>query len=171
LRDRPTGIDDTCRVSSSYVAVIGASEASDTELAYAIRVGTLLAQADAILISGGLGGVMRASCKAAVENGGLTVGLLPGRDRRDGNEFLTVALPTGLGELRNGLVVGAADAVIAIGGGWGTLSEIALAMRGRRPLVALHSWDVKPPGEIDQHITRVDSPEEAVEMALGMYAS
>jgi uncharacterized protein (TIGR00725 family) len=158
-------------VSSTYVAVIGASEASDTELAYAIRVGMLLAQADAILISGGMEGVMRASCQAAVENGGVTVGLLPGRDRRDGNEFLTVALPTGMGELRNGLVVGAADAVIAIGGGWGTLSEIALAMRGKRPLVALHSWDVTPPGEIDQHIVRVESPEEAVEVALTLIAS
>ena len=84
-----------------------------------------------MLVCGGLGGVMEAACRGARSRGGMTVGLLPGTDRDDANGWVVLALPTGLGEARNALVVRAADAVVAIGGGWGTLSEIALALRRR----------------------------------------
>jgi uncharacterized protein (TIGR00725 family) len=136
----------------------------------ASRIGALLAQAGAVLISGGQGGVMRASCEAALSNGGLTVGILPSGDRAESNPFLTIALPTGLGQLRNGLVVSAADAVIAIGGGWGTLSEIALAMRAEKPVVTLHSWTADSPNQSDRLVTIAQSPEDAVRLALTLSA-
>jgi uncharacterized protein (TIGR00725 family) len=151
-----------------YVAIIGSGEADAVEVAIAARVGELLADAGAVVVSGGLGGVMAASCEAAFRRGGTTVGLLPGNDRTAGNAFLTVALPTGLGELRNGLVVGVADAVIAIGGGWGTLNEIALAMRVGKPLVAIESWDVESPHQSVPPITVAGSPEDAVRLVLSM---
>jgi uncharacterized protein (TIGR00725 family) len=130
------------------------------------RVGALLAEAGAILISGGLGGVMSASCKGAAGRGGQTIGLLPGWDRTDGNPYLTVSLPTGLHELRNGLVIGTSDGAIAIGGGWGTLSEVALAMRTGKPLVAIRSWVVTSPEGPQQALSVVDTPEEAVREVL-----
>jgi len=97
------------------------------------------------LVSGGLGGVMAAASEGASSRGGLTIGLLPGRDRTAGNPHLSAVLPTGLGELRNGLVVGVSDAVIAIGGSWGTLSEIALAMRTGKPTVVIGGWVLTDP--------------------------
>ena len=152
-----------------YVAVIGSGEATEIEASLAGRVGVLLADAGAVVISGGLGGVMRASCEAAFHRGGTTVGLLPGSDRTAGNPFLTVALSTGLGELRNGLVVAVADAIIAVGGGWGTLNEIALAMRVGKPLVAIQSWDVESPAHQSvQPLAVAHSPEEAVRLVLAM---
>lgn len=150
------------------VAVIGPAEASVTELDAARRVGAALARAGATLVSGGLGGVMSASCEGAMSAGGTTVGLLPGHHRADGNQFLTVALPTGLGQLRNGLVVGAADGVIAVGGGWGTLSEIALAMRTGTPLVALNSWTVRSPDGTAGPLATATSPEAAVDLLMSM---
>ena len=123
-----------------YIGVIGASEAGDPELELAREVGAGLAGAGAVLVCGGLGGVMAAACSGAKRHGGLTVGVLPGCDRSEANTDVDVALPTGLGELRNGLVVRFSDALIAVGGGWGTLSEIAFAMRTRRPVIALPAW-------------------------------
>lgn len=111
------------------------------ELDLACAVGRGLASAGAVLLCGGLEGVMEAACEGAHAAGGLTVGLLAGDDRSAANPYVGVALATGLGELRNGLIVRASDAVIAIGGGWGTLSEIAFAMRTGRPVVALSSWE------------------------------
>ena len=105
------------------------------------EVGTLLARRDAVIVCGGLGGVMAAVCEGARREGGDSVGLLPG-DRRDvANPHLTIALPTGLGELRNGLVIRASETVICIGRSWGTLSEVALALRLGRRVTFLHSWD------------------------------
>jgi uncharacterized protein (TIGR00725 family) len=124
-----------------------------------------------IVVSGGLGGVMRASCEAAFNNGGTTVGILPGGERLEGNAFLSISVPTGLGQLRNGLVVNAADAAIAIGGGWGTLSEIALAMRAGKPVVGLHTWAVQSPHRSDRPIAAADSAAEAVRLALSMIDS
>jgi len=155
-----------------YVAVVGPSAASADELVSAERVGALLAERDAIIVCGGHGGVMEAVCKGAARNGGQTIGLLPGTERAVGNAYLGIALPTGLGELRNGLIVRVADAVIAVGGSWGTLSEIALAMRTGKPVVALGGWrmeritpdpDRAPdlPGPIS-----ADSPDHAVALTL-----
>jgi uncharacterized protein (TIGR00725 family) len=142
-----------------YVAVVGPADASEDELATADAVGRNLAEGGAVLVCGGLGGVMAAACRGARSAGGTTVGILPGHDRAAGNEWLTVAIPTGLGELRNGLVVRAADAVIAVGGAYGTLSEVALALKTGLPVIGVHTWDI-------DGIEPVDSPEEAVERAL-----
>jgi uncharacterized protein (TIGR00725 family) len=141
-----------------YVAVVGPGEAGEELRAIAHRVGELLADAGVVVVCGGLGGVMEAACRGAAEQGGLTVGLLPGRDRTAGNPYLAVALPTGLGELRNGLIVRAADVVIAVGGAYGTLSEIALALRTGVPVLGLGTWQI-------DGIQHVDSPEEAVARA------
>ena len=151
-----------------YVAVIGASDATETELDLAQAVGVLLAKAGVIVVSGGLGGVMRASCEAAFTNGGTTVGLLPGDERSAGNPFLSISVPTGLGQLRNGLVANVADAVIAIGGGWGTLSEIALAMRAGKPVIGLHTWGPQSPDPSDRLTALAGSAAEAVRLALSM---
>ena len=155
-----------------YIAVIGPSAASADELVHAERVGVLLAERGAIVVCGGHGGVMEAVCKGAAQHGGQTIGLLPGTERASGNPYLGIALPTGLGELRNGLIVRAADAVIAVGGSWGTLSEIALAVRTGKPVVALGDWRM---GRIAPEPDRsadlpgpipADSPEHAVALAL-----
>jgi uncharacterized protein (TIGR00725 family) len=146
---------------SRYVAVIGPGEgATQEDLADAYRAGTLLAQAGSIVVTGGLGGVMAAAARGVRDAGGVTVGLLPSSDRADGDPAHTVLLPTGLGELRNGLVVRAADAVLAIGGSWGTLSEVALAVRAGTPVVALRGWDlpaagVQPARDVEDAIARV----------------
>jgi uncharacterized protein (TIGR00725 family) len=145
-----------------YVAVVGPGDtASEQDVASAREVGALLADAGATVLTGGLGGVMAAATQAANEHGGLTVALLPGDDR--GGCPATVAIPTGLGELRNGLLVRAADAVIAVGGSWGTLSEIALAMRTGVRVVVLDGWDVSGPLHAP---LRAGSPAEAVGYAL-----
>ena len=108
---------------------------------------------------GGLGGVMEAACRGAKDAGGTTVGILPGSDRAAANRFVDVAVATGLGEARNALVVRAADAVIAIGGGYGTLSEIALALKAGKRVVGLDTWDV-------EGVEAADSPDAAVEAVL-----
>ena len=138
-----------------YVAVVGPGDASPAELESAELIGRGIAQAGDVLVCGGLGGVMAAACRGAVSAGGMTVGILPGSDRSAGNEWLTVAIPTGLGELRNGLVVRAADAVIAVGGAYGTLSEVALALKTGVPVIGLRTWEI-------EGIEVVDSPERAV---------
>lgn len=108
-----------------------------------MEVGRLLADAGALVIGGGLGGVNEAAARGAAERGGTTIGLLPGDDRSAAAEHLSIALPTGLGQGRNLLIVTAADSVIAIGRGWGTLSEIALARRLGKRVIALNTWDVE----------------------------
>lgn len=113
-----------------------------------------------MLVCGGLEGVMEAACRGAKEAGGTTIGILPGTDRGAANPFVDVAVPTGLGEARNALVVRAADALVAVGGGYGTLSEIALALKAGKPVVGLGTWDV-------DGVEAADSPEAAVETVLG----
>lgn len=153
----------TDRRSPAYVAVIGPGSAVSPQLlGQAHEVGRLLAVRGAVVLTGGLGGIMAAASRGAYEAGGTTVGLLPGPDRGDGNPYLTVALPTGLGELRNGLLVRSADAVVAVGCSWGTLSEIALAVRTGVPVAVIDCWDL-PDGEP----RRVTSAAEAVAAAFG----
>ena len=142
-----------------YVAVCGASEATGTQLEAAREVGQLLAESGAIVINGGLGGVSGASSEGAARAGGIVVGLLGDTDREGANPHLTIALPTGMGQARNVLIVTAAESVIAIGEGWGTLSEIAIARRLGRSVTALDSWSVKG-------LDVVKTPEEAVKRAL-----
>jgi uncharacterized protein (TIGR00725 family) len=128
----------------AYVAVVGPGEAAEQEvLDGAEVVGAQLARRGAVLVSGGLGGVMAAACRGAHDAGGMTLGILPGSDRAAANPWVTVAVATGLGELRNGLVVRAADAVIAIAGEYGTLSEIALALKAGKRVVGLGTWQIR----------------------------
>jgi uncharacterized protein (TIGR00725 family) len=131
-------------VGAPYVAVVGAGGggAGSGALADAEAVGAQLAQRGAVLVCGGLGGVMQAACRGARSHGGVTLGILPGEDRAAANPWVAVAVATGLGELRNGLVVRCSDAVIAIGGGLGTLSEIALALKAGTPVVGVRTWQI-----------------------------
>lgn len=120
------------------VAVIGGHHCSPGQSAAAEAVGRLLAQRGAIVVCGGLGGVMEAAARGARAAGGLTIGILPGDDPAAANPHIVVPLATGMGEMRNALIARAAHALIAIGGGWGTLSEIALARRIGKPVIGLH---------------------------------
>ncbi len=129
-----------------YVAVVGPSEPEDvTLLDLAREAGRLLAGRGHVVVTGGLGGVMAATAEGVAEAGGTAVALLPGSSRADASPGHGIVIPTGLGELRNGLVVRSADAVLAIGGAWGTLSEIALAVRTGVPVFAVRSWDLPDP--------------------------
>jgi uncharacterized protein (TIGR00725 family) len=122
----------------AIIAVIGGGTCSAEETALAEDVGRQLAERGAVVVCGGLGGVMEAVAKGAKSNGGTTVGILPGADPAAANPYIDVPLATGLGEMRNFLIVRGAQALIAIGGGIGTLSEIALAQRIGKPVVGLH---------------------------------
>jgi uncharacterized protein (TIGR00725 family) len=150
----------------AWIAIAGAGDAAPWELAAAEEAGAAVAAAGCGLVCGGLGGVMEAACRGARSRGGLTVGLLPGVDREAANGWVVVALPTGLGEARNALVVRAADAVVAIGGGWGTLSEIALALKAGVPVVGVGTWEPALSGAVVEGVVAVDGPREAVEEAL-----
>ena len=129
-------------------------------------VGRAVADAQAILVCGGLGGVMEAACRGARAGGGLTVGILPGHDRSDANPHVDVAIPTGLGEATNALVVRAADAVVAVAGEYGTLSEIALALQAGIPVVGLDTWELRRRGASDDGVVRATDAARAVELAV-----
>ena len=139
-----------------YVAVVGPADASPEQLGVAEEVGARLAAAGAVVVTGGLGGVMEAACRGARSSGGRTLGILPGEDRDAANDWVEIAVTTGLGELRNGLVVRASDALVAVGGGYGTLSEVALGLRVGRPVVGLGTWHV-------HGIEHVGTPSEAAD--------
>ena len=132
-----------------YVAVVGPSQPESLAVTEAAReAGRLLAERGAVVVTGGLGGVMAAAAEGADRAGGQAVALLPGTRREEASRGHTVVVPTGLGEMRNALVVRSADAVLAVGGGWGTLSEIALAVRAGVPVAAVESWDLPEPGVV-----------------------
>ena len=150
----------------AWIAVAGPGEAGMDELALAEEAGAAVAEARCGLVCGGLGGVMEAACRGARSRGGLTVGLLPGLDREAANGWVEVAIPTGLGEARNALVVRAADALVAIGGGWGTLSEIALALKAGLPVVGIGTWEPALRGEPAAAVVAADDPKLAVAEAL-----
>ena len=147
-----------------YVAVVGAGEPTPAQAQAAEEVGRGLAGEGAIVVTGGLGGVMAAASRGAASAGGQVVGILPGEDRAAANEWVQVALPTGLGELRNGLVVRAADVVVAVGGAYGTLSEIALALARGMPVVGLDTWGI-------EGVEVAESPPAAVARALALAAT
>ncbi len=142
------------------IAVCGAGDCEGEVAEFARRVGSGLAEAGVVVVCGGLGGVMEAACRGAAESGGITVGILPGARIRDANPFVKVALATNMGEARNAVIIHSADAVIAISGGYGTLSEIALAKKAGKPVISLMSWDIAP------DIVVAESPEDAVSLAL-----
>ena len=149
-----------------YVAVVGPADgARPVDLERAREVGRLLAEAEAVVLTGGHHGVMQAAAAGVADGAGVSIGLLPGPDRGEGAPEHTYLLPTGLGELRNGLLVRAADAVVAIGGSWGTLSEIALARRTGVPLVLVDPWDL--PDDVGRVVGDPGAAVEALEGALG----
>jgi len=153
-------------VSRPYVAVVGPSAGGSAELEAASEVGRLLADRGAVVVCGGLGGAMAAACRGAKGAGGVTLGILPGADRSVANRWVDVAVATGLGEARNAVVVRTADAVIAVAGAYGTLSEIALALAAGTPVIGLETWELARAGEVDAGIEQAGSPEEAVRLAL-----
>jgi uncharacterized protein (TIGR00725 family) len=156
------------RTRLRQVSVVGPRDADVAEEREAYEVGAGLARAGIIVITGGLGGVMAAACRGAVEAGGQTLGLLPGEDPASANPWLTAVLPTGLGEARDVLVVRASAIVVAIGGGWGTLVEVALALRSRIPVVSVGSWEPQPPPGHDDgaRVLPVADAQEAVAMLV-----
>jgi uncharacterized protein (TIGR00725 family) len=148
------------------VAIVGAADASTDELQAAETVGRLLAEAGAVVVCGGRGGVMEAACRGAVGQGGITVGLLPGSEASEGNRYLTIAMPTGMGQARNAILALSGEAIIAIGGGPGTLSEIGLALKAGKRVVGLGTWKMRDSRGHPAAIEAADSPAQAVTLAL-----
>jgi uncharacterized protein (TIGR00725 family) len=150
-------------VGTPYVAVIGASRATSEQESLAEAVGAGLGRGGAVVLTGGGPGVMAAASRGAAAAGATVVGILPGSDRDHANPWVTVALPTGVGELRNGLIVRACDCAIAVGGAYGTLSEIALALAQGVPVVGLETWAI-------DGVQAVPDAETAVARALELAA-
>jgi hypothetical protein len=151
-----------------FIAVIGGNQCSKEEAKLAEGVGRELARRGAILVCGGLGGVMEAACKGASLEGGLTIGILPGENPQAANPYVQIPIVTGIGYARNVAVVKSAQAVIAIGGNYGTLSEIAHALQSDIPVIGLNTWSLSRNGEPDESIIRAESPAEAVNKALSL---
>jgi uncharacterized protein (TIGR00725 family) len=153
------------------IGVIGPSEATAELCSLAEDVGRLIAEAGAILISGGGAGVMEAASKGAKSAGGITVGILPGTNENEANEYVDIPIMTGMGHGRNIINVWSSDAIIAIGGGYGTLSEIALALRTNKPVIGLSTWDFSVQGARElAHYLKVRTAKEAISAALELAA-
>ena len=161
------------------IAVCAPGEATDEELAAAEEVGRLLAARGCSLVCGGLGGAMAAACRGAKLAGGVTIGILPGYDEKAANRWIDHVVCTGLGQARNAVVAATGQALIALGGGFGTLSEVALGLRLGRPVVLLGGWapmlateEARAATErLDRPIATAATPAEAVDLALAALAS
>jgi uncharacterized protein (TIGR00725 family) len=154
---------------SRRIGVMGPAVCDARVAAQAREVGQRIARAGAILICGGRGGAMEAAAEGAHEAGGVTVGILPGTDPSDANPYVDIPIVTGMGDARNAVNILSSDAIIAVNGGFGTLSEIALALKSRRPVVALGSWSIlSPDGESPRGMVTAQSPEEAVARAIAL---
>jgi uncharacterized protein (TIGR00725 family) len=151
---------------SLYVGVAGASQPEPPLLDQAELLGRRLAEAGAVVVCGGGPGVMEAVCRGTQSAGGITIGLLPGLDRAEGNPHLTVSIPTGLGQGRNLLLVRSSNALIAVGGGFGTLSEIALALRTGTPVVGLATWSLHLDSRQVDAFPVAGTPDTAARLAL-----
>lgn len=158
---QPQG-DQKCR----FIAVIGGSQCSSEAAKLAEEVGRELVRRGIILICGGLGGVMEAACKGVDSEGGIAVGILPGSDRYAANPHVSIPIVTNMGYARNVIVVKSAQAVIAIDGSYGTLSEIAHALQSRIPVIGLNTWSLSLNGQIDDSIIPAQNAREAVEKAI-----
>lgn len=150
------------------IAVIGSAVCDEETAALARQVGGEIARRGAVVVCGGRGGVMEAACQGAKTAGGLTVGILPGFDSREANPYVDLSIVTGLGEARNAIVVRTAGAVVAIRGGYGTLSEIGLALKMGRPVVGLGTWDLYQGGRPAEAIVPAPTPVDAVELAMAL---
>ncbi len=149
-----------------FIAVIGGSQCSSKEAQLAEEVGRELAKQGAILVCGGLGGVMEAACKGAQAEGGITIGILPGESRQAANPYVQIPIATGIGYARNVAVVKSAQAVIAVGGSYGTLSEISHALQGGIPVIGLNTWSLSRNNQTDNSIISAQKPGEAVNKAI-----
>lgn len=149
-----------------HVAVCGPGTASPEHEEAAETIGRGLAEAGAVVVCGGVSGVMDAAARGARAGGGLAIGILPGRNRSDASEHLSAAVVSGMGEARNALVVRSADVVIAVDGEYGTLSEIALALKMGIPVVGLGTWRLSKDDGFTDPIVRVETTDEAVAEAL-----
>lgn len=143
------------------IAVLGGRVCDERTYQMAYAVGKKIAERGAVLLCGGRTGVMEAACRGAVEAGGLTIGILPGEDKSDANPWVKVILPSGIGVARNAIITRACDAAIAIGGKYGTLSEIAYCLQMDKPVCGLNSWP-----EV-AGFPQFENPEEAVNFAFG----
>jgi uncharacterized protein (TIGR00725 family) len=147
---------------SKTIAVIGARDCDKEMYRVSEELGYLLAKNGFVIICGGLGGVMEATCKGAKKYGGVTIGILPGSDPQDANSYVDTVIPTGMGISRNLIIIRAAAGVIAVNGGFGTLSELAFALQMQKPVVGLNTWDVS------DKIFSVATPQEAVSKISGL---
>jgi hypothetical protein len=150
------------------IAVVGSASCSSSIADLARAVGSEIARRGAVLVCGGRGGVMEAACRGAKEDGGTTVGILPGVDRREANRYIDIPIATGLGDARNAVVVRTADVVIAVSGGYGTLSEIGLALKMGKPVIGLATWELHRDGSEVTAIVRAATPAQAVELAVSL---
>jgi len=154
--------------TKKIIAVIGGEQPSSEEAKLAEEVGRELARQGAILVCGGLGGVMEAACRGASSEGGVTIGILPGNNPKAANPYVQIPIVTGIGYARNIIVVKSAQAVIAIDGSYGTLSEIAHARQSGIPVIGLNTWSFSINGQQDNSITLAQSPTEAVDKAMSL---
>lgn len=153
------------------IAVVGAGVCDDEVSAAAYEIGRAIAERGAILVTGGLTGVMEAASRGASDAGGIVLGILPGLNADDANAAVDVAVPTGMGQLRNGLVVASARAVIAVSGEWGTLSEVAFALKLGIPVIGWNTWELSKAGVPQRGIVRAETPGGAVDEAFARIGS
>jgi uncharacterized protein (TIGR00725 family) len=146
-------------MTKRIIGVIGAGNADAKLTGIAEEVGRLIAARDALLVCGGLGGVMEAASRGVKEAGGTTIGILPQATKEMANTYIDVPVATGFGEGRNVIIIRTADALIAVGGEYGTLSELAFALKMGKPVVGINTWDIKG-------IVKADTPEAAVNSAF-----
>lgn len=149
-----------------FIAVLGGNQCSAQETALAEEVGGEIARHGAILVCGGLGGIMEAACRGARKEGGTTIGILPGEHRQSANPYVEIPIVTGIGHARNMIVAKSANAVIAIGGGYGTLSEISYALQSGIPVISLNTWTLSRNGRKERSIVPAKDPADAVAKAL-----
>jgi uncharacterized protein (TIGR00725 family) len=154
--------------SKKFIAVIGGFPCSPEEAKMAEIVGRELARKGAILVCGGEGGVMEAVCKGAQSEGGTTVGVLPGDSRRTANPYVSIPIVTGIGAARNIIIIKSAKAVIAIGGGYGTLSEIGFALKLKVPVIAVNTWSFSRNNQRDNSLILTEDPVAAAELAFDL---
>ena len=151
-----------------FIGVIGGSEVKPQVARMAEEVGREIARRGSVLICGGLGGVMEAACRGASEAGGLTIGILPGDNRKEANPYVEIPIMTGMGYARNAAVVKSCQAVIAIDGSYGTLTEIGYALQSGIPVIGLGTWEIASDGKVEKNIIQAKNPKDAVDKAMAL---
>jgi len=159
------------KTQTRFIAVIGGGDVPQETAQIAEEVGREIARHGMILVCGGMGGVMEAACRGAASEGGLTVGILPGEDYRSANPYVRIPIVTGIGYARNVAVVKSAQAVIAVDGSYGTLSEIGHALQSGIPVIGLKTWSLAIDGKTDRSIIIAKNAKEAVARAITLINS